>query len=216
MSSNRIWTIGAAVVILGVLVATWFLGVSPQITAAGAAATERTDVEAQNQVQEAALNALKKQFDELDTIKADLDDARKVVPSARDKSLFSKQIDQLSTKYGITITSLAFADPKPFVPYTSDDPELGGALAQVNEGNFLVIQVDITAIGPTKSMMAFVQAMQTGERLYLLHDLSMTEAVYGGNNEIDVALSGEVFVLLDAASVPVPEATETPAPVDEG
>ena len=216
MTTNRIWTFGAILVIVAVLAATWFLGISPQFAAAGAAADERTSVETQNTAQEATLAELKKKFDTIDEIKAELDEARLVIPSARDKSRFSKQVDQLATKYGVTVTALTFADPVPYTPGASDDPELSVALGMVNPSNFLVIAVDVRVVGATTNVLNFIQAIQTGQRLFLLHNLQMDEGVFVGKLPIDVLLTGQTFVLLDAASVPVPEPTETPAPTDEG
>jgi len=217
MTTNRIWTFGAILVIVAVLAATWFLGISPQFAAAGAAADERTSVETQNTAQEATLAELKKKFDTIDEIKADLEEARLVIPAARDKSRFSKQVDQLATKYGVFVKSLVFADPVPYTPGASEDPELVAALGLVNPSNFLVIAVDIGVTGKTKNVLNFMQAVQTGQRLFLLHNLEMTlEGIFAGDNVVEVKLSGQTFVLLDAASVPAPEPTETPAPADEG
>ena len=51
MTGNRIWMIGTALAIVGIVLLGWFLGVAPKLAEARSANEQRTTVEAQNALQ---------------------------------------------------------------------------------------------------------------------------------------------------------------------
>lgn len=213
MNASRLWTIGSILVIVAIVAGTWFVGISPQLTAASAANDSRASVEAQNEVHEATLISLQEQFDDIDILRAELAELRKAVPAdAALPELFS-QIHQTAAANGVAVSSLAFADPSPYAPVegATTDPELATAMASVSSGAFLVIPVDVTAVGPYQNVMAFVSSLQSGERLMLVHDLTLIEGQMAVDSAVQLKLAGQVFVLLDAAATPpadVPEPTQ--------
>ena len=211
MNTNRIWTLGAFLIIGVVLVATYFLGVSPQLAAVSAANDEKDGVVAQNVVNQATLTRLKAQFEGIDALRADLKSAQIVVPPAMDQALLIGQIGDTAESNGISVLSISFSEPAPFAEATSDDPELSAALAKVSPQNFLVLPVDIAVTGKYGDVMDFVDDLQNGNRLILVHDLSLSEGEVSADADVTLALGTEVFVMLEAANTPAAPGTEDEA-----
>ena len=208
MNTNRLWTLGALLVIGVVLVATYFVGVSPQLAAVSAANEETEGVAGQNVVAEATLTKLKDQFEGIDALRTDLKNAQVVVPPALDQALLIGQIGDTAKSNDVDVLSIAFTEPTPFIEATSDDVELSAALSKVNPQNFLVVPVDIAVTGKYSDVMNFVDDLQNGDRLLLVHDLAMAEGEVESGSSVTLALATEVFVLLEVANTPAIPGTE--------
>jgi len=205
MNSNRLWTIGAFAVIAALLALTWFIGVSPQLAVASTADRDRSAVETQNMANELTLAKLKADFEGIEDLRAELADARLAVPASMEQALLIGQIGDLAKRHDIDVTSLNFSSPTPFVEAAAEDEELASALTRVNSDNFLILPLDIQMTGKYGDIMDFINAIQVGPRLVLVHDLGMTDGVVKDSATVTMSASGEAFVLLDAASVPEPE-----------
>jgi len=218
MNSNRIWTLGAVLVIVGLLAATWFLGVSPQLAASTAADAERQGIEAQNAVNTATLASLKAQFAKIDELRTDLETSREVVPASVQQSILIGQIGDFAKSNDVEISLAAFEDPTPSIPGSSTDPELSAAFGQVSPESFLVVPLSMTIDGEYNDVMNFIDDLQTGTRLVLVYEVTMAEGAAKAGADVSIAIAGQTFVLLDAASVPAPVETaapvETPAPAE--
>jgi len=206
MNSNRIWTLGTALVIVGLLAATWFLGVSPQLSAASLADSEREGIETQNVANEATLASLKAQFEKIDELRTDLADAREAVPASVQQSLLIGQIGDFAKANDVKITLAAFDDPAASLPGTSTDPELSNALSLVTPESFLVVPLSMSIRGEYTDVMNFIDDLQNGTRLVLVFEVSMPigDGRAKKGETVDISIAGETFVLLDAASVPAP------------
>ncbi|TBN57842.1 hypothetical protein EYE40_10820 [Glaciihabitans arcticus] len=212
MNSNRIWLFGAVALILILLAGTFFLGVSPQLEAVAKSNTERETVESQNQVQQVKLAALKKQFEQIDSLRADLAAMQAQVPTGANLSPLIGQLDKLTQKHSVDVESVTFSDPSAYIepiPVTTEDavpvetdPELATAMMSVNGSNFFIIPVEIAVTGKYKNVMDFVDSLQKGTRLFLVHGLSLDETTVEPNSPAEMTISGQVFVLLDGAGAP--------------
>jgi len=211
MNTNRLWTLGALLVIGVVLVATYFVGVSPQLAAVSTANQETESVVAQNAVNEATLIKLKDQFAGIDALRADLAEAQVVVPPAFDQALLIGQIGDIAKSNDVTVLSLSFTEPTPFVEASSDDPELSAALSKVSPQNFLVVPVDIAVAGKYSDVMNFVDELQNGDRLLLVHDLLLSEGEVESSANVTLSLASEVFVMLEAENTPAIPGTDDEA-----
>jgi len=81
VNANRIWYLIGGVAIIAILALGWFLGVSPQLAAAGTADAERATVEEENAAQNAILAQMKEQFAQLDVLTAELEELQVNVPA---------------------------------------------------------------------------------------------------------------------------------------
>jgi len=210
MNASRLWTIGSILVIVVIVAGTWFVGISPQLASASAANDSRAAVEAQNEVHEATLLSLEKQFDDIEALRAELAEARKAVPADAGLPELFRQVHRTAAANGVTVSALAFADPTPYVPLEGAalDPEVAAAMVSASSGSFLVISVDVTVLGPYQDVMAFVTNLQSGERLMLVHDLTLVEGEMAADSEVQLKLTGQVFVLTEAVATPAADSAE--------
>ena len=216
MNSNRIWVLGSVLVIFAILVATWFLGVAPQLALAGAADDERATVEAQNVSNQATLDTLRAQFEGIDGLRSELAEVREIVPADKDQAPLLKEIGAAASKYDVDVVGVTFEDAEPYLPGDSQDPEVQGALAVVNSNNFLVIPMAMSVAGNYEDVMNFIDTIQKGDRLVLVHSLGMSEGLAKSGERVQISISAETYVLLDAANtiIPVEEESTTTAPVE--
>lgn len=116
MNMNRMWVLGAALLIGIVAVLGWMLGISPKLSEAKEAKAQQTTVETQNADLEAQLVTLKKQFESIDDLRGELADLRESVPSDPDMAAFVGQLDTMAEKHRVTLTQITVSDAQPYVP----------------------------------------------------------------------------------------------------
>jgi Tfp pilus assembly protein PilO len=216
MNSTRIWTLISVLVIAGLLLGTWFVGVSPRLAESSAANADRSSVEALNATHRATLVALKEQFEDIDQLRTDLDELRVSVPDAAMLPDLISQLNASAADAGVAITSIKFGDPTPYAPIENvdADPQLASALQSVAPENFLVIPVDLDISGEFGKVTRLISTIQNGERLFLIHDLKLAEGVMEDSATVTVTTSGQVFVLLEGVAAPpatAPEGDVAPA-----
>jgi Tfp pilus assembly protein PilO len=203
MGANRLWLVGAVVLIAVMLAGTWFLGVSPQLGAAATSAADTASVQAQNVANQQTLDALKKQYEDIESLRSDLEDLRESVPPELDQASMLDELNTLAAANGVTIASVTFEAPQPYLPGDATDPEVIAASASVSSGNFYVVPVKLSVTGPTGAAFAFLNDLQTGTRLFLVYELSITGTDDPNSGVSTFGISGEIFVLTGAgASAP--------------
>jgi Tfp pilus assembly protein PilO len=116
MDKNRLWVLGAVLVIGAVVLMGWVLGISPKLAEIRAADADRVSVEAQNSASELKLTTLKKQFESMGSLKDDLVALRSAVPNGADIPAFVAQLDTISQQNHVTITEISVSDAQPYVP----------------------------------------------------------------------------------------------------
>lgn len=238
--NNRILIIATALISVVVLLLGWFLGVSPKLAEAATNEGERRNIEAQNLVHEAELAALIAQFEEVDDIKERAEKLRLSLPPGADLSRFIRQLNGLGAGAGLAITDVTISQALPYVPGTVEAPPPPAAEAEgeategeaavpdptategqpvatsalVNETNFIAIPVSILTAGSYESTLAFLKGLQTGERLMLVTNLSVTtvvvegqaaargEAAVPGSVSYETNVTGYIYVLIDPTYVP--------------
>lgn len=199
MKTARLWMLGSVVVIIALLVGTWFVGISPRLAEAAIANNERATVEAQNAAHQATLASLKTQFEGISDLRSDLEGLRVAVPADADTADLIRQLNAYATSAGVTITGITLSPPERFAAPAEppSDTELAGALTSVNPENFLTVRVEIDVAGPYANVMAFVSNVQAGERAFLVHDLTLDSGIPAADSSVEMSFSGQVFVLLD-------------------
>lgn len=227
MDKNRLWTIGSVLLIVAVLGLGFLLGVQPQLSAIATANTERAAVDATNAAAEAKLAALKKQFEGIDELKAELAPLVESVPTGANAPELVDQLDALAKGVGVTLTSITVNDAEQYTPVAAPAPvpapeadaasesasadtaavvpepvaPAAGAPPVVNSlvtpGNFAVLQVQVVVKGTYAQVLDYVNGLQSGKRLFLVTTLGTTK-----NSENDGVVEATIGGLVYAALTP--------------
>lgn len=197
MNRNRIFTIAAVIVMVGVLLAGWFLGVSPQLAAAAADDTQRVTVDAQNAGIQEVVAQLKKDEKDLPALKVTLEGLQRSIPRDANTSAFIDDINALATAAGVVVSGITVAPAQAYLPPESSTPvapvEATAAPAEgepaapsaevpvadpfvpaavtnplVTTDNFVLVPVTIESKGAYDQVLNFVNGLQTGPRLFLV------------------------------------------------
>ena len=189
-SSNRIWIIGSMLAIVAIAALGWLLGINPQLEAARVADGDRSEVEAQNQVLQLDLVALKEQYEDFDEYRAELDALQAEIPQTLSFAQFLDKVQAAAVTSGVTVSAISTEAPSLFAPAEgSIAAELGGDVS-----NVAYVPVSITVLGARANVLAFVQSFQSGNaRLTLITDVNLAI-----ENGLDLAqYSGGFFVAFD-------------------
>lgn len=137
-SRSASWIGGTVVVALLMLVATWFLGVSPKNAEVAEADEQRAQVESSNEMLEAEIVALKKQFANIDQYKAELAALDLQVPTTAERDQLTRQISAAAEAAGVVVSALSLDDaqeleykaPAPAVTEAPEGEASGDASAE--------------------------------------------------------------------------------------
>ena len=213
MNKNKLWTIGAVIVMVAVIAGGWVIGIQPQLAAVASANQNRANVEVQNATNEALLARLKRDYEGIDGLKNQLGILRTAVPADAEMSTFVTELNGLANTHGITVKSITVTDAKPYTPATmpsNGTPQAGVTTnPKITSANFVVIPVQFSITGTYAKVLDFVHDVQTGPRLFLVSTLSSTGSTHstGGaaaktasataSGTVDSTVGGFVYVLLD-------------------
>jgi len=218
--NNRILILATAVFSIGILALGWFIGVSPRLTELSSNAASLVSTQEQIRQYEADLAVLKTQYEDIDTVRAELEQLRASLPVDGDFPDLMRQIEQLATASAVSIKDYSLATP---IVYGAAEGETTPATgSEISGGTLLAIPLSITVDGANaETVFAFIKSMQLGQRLFLVTDFTLTVVpAEKGPASVTVVVNALVYSLLDPnAAVPDPAAAEaapaeTPAPVE--
>lgn len=201
--NNKFWLIIAGVLGVAVLAMGWFLGVSPKLNEMNNANAQRSTVEAQNRLQEARIVHLKSEFQNIDSLKADLASAQLGLPPGDELSTFLGQLHQLEASSGVVLQTFAASDAQSYVPAAG----MKSPSPLVTARNFVAVTIDLTVKGNRPQVIDFVHDLQFGKRLFLVTKLTVAQDTTDPNL-YQGSITGFVYVLIDPSSPP-----PTPTPV---
>lgn len=198
MPKTRLWIILSVLVCAAIVAMGWFLGASPQLTAAGESNLQRANVEAQNASQRLLIADLKAKFENIDVIRGDVLALRDEVPSVVAMTDLINQIDELAAAHNLIIelykaeeplsplagVVAAAPPPEPVEPVEGEEPApveappaaAPGDLARTGPApsglltaeNLFVLPITFNFLGAPADVRAFVSELQAGERLFLV------------------------------------------------
>jgi Tfp pilus assembly protein PilO len=116
MTTNKWWLVGAALVIVLVVLSGFTLGISPKLEEVSVARATRTAALAQNEVYELQLAALQREFDSLETVQDELAVLRAAIPEGAALPAFIGQLDAIADRTSVTLTEFSSADAMPYLP----------------------------------------------------------------------------------------------------
>jgi len=224
------WVAGTAIVAVMMLIASWFLLISPKLSVTQEDRAETETVQQHNIVLSDQLAILKKQFAELETTRSDLAALRKQIPTSAQLTDYMRTLSGLATKHSVIITSLmpggaipfvaapgvAAVAPKPTPKATAAagapaDPTAAKPAAAGGVPGLAVIPVSITVVGTYPNIRGFLSDVQSKtDRLFLVTGLTATaqQKVAAGNGrpataagDLELKVDGLAYVLQDLRGV---------------
>ena len=222
MDKNKIWILGSAIVMIGILAMGWFVGVDPQLQAKASTDEQRVSVEAQNTATELAIAKLKGDFESIDELRTELAGLRGSIPAGGELPAFLTQLDTLASESATSVTSLTVAEAieytapatsvvvEPVEPAEGDEsvetdaaasvpetPETPTVLtdARITADNFVAIPITVTVQGNRDGARSFVDKLQHGPRLFMATQITISPA---GDESLlfDTTVTGYIYTLL--------------------
>lgn len=197
------------VLIVAILAMGWFLAIDPQLKAAASADAQRSEVEQRNQVEQLALQQLEEQFANLPALTAELATLRQSVPASARIEALSRQIFDLLQQTGTSLSTFTAGDAVPLAESADDTTVIP---AGVSADRFATVDVSISISGTRESVISFVEGLQTGERLALLTDVSVST---GDDGVVTSEVSGIVYLMVDSLPASAEEPVEPVEAVEE-
>lgn len=188
MSILRLWVIGSVVVAILILALGWFLGVQPRLAEAGAAELERRNVAETNAAYEATLVELRELSANLPALQRDLDAIRVEIPEAPELSTLLGQLNEIAVAAGVSINEVTANTPQLVEP---------ALLEPLGVTDLVAIPVQISALGSTEGLSAFLRNAQFGPRLMFVSTFTTSDDAESGR----VSLTGFIFVLPEEGAV---------------
>lgn len=204
-----------ALAVLLIIGAGWIFGISPQLSDAAATNAVRISVVNQNASNGILLAKLKRDYQQIDSLRANLEVLRAAVPTNANFSSFVTELNQLANTLLITVRSITVNDAKPYAPVTAQAPNSTGTSApptltdpRITTSNFVVIPVQFAVTGNYANVLDFVHEVQVGQRLFLVTTLMTTgstsaKAVANSKakpsattpQKVDATIGGYIYVL---------------------
>src|SRR5690606_36408460 len=159
--------------------------------------TERAGVEQLNAKHQVTLKSLEAQFEGIDELREQLAELQLAVPEADETASLLRQVQSLADSAGVIVTDITLSSPERFAAPVELHvvPELAAAQGSVNPESYLVIPVEQTVAGTHGAVMSYINALQTGQRAFLVHDLRFGAGLPSADSQVEVELTGQIFVL---------------------
>ena len=216
MDKNRLWVVGAVLIMVAVIGGGWMIGIQPQLSAVASANQNSANVRIQNAKNQILLTKLKKDYQGIDELKKQLDSLRIAVPADAEMSTFVTELNALAATHQVTVKSISVSDAKPYtsaVTPSGGKPQAGATTnAKITAANFIIIPVQFAVTGTYAKVLDFVHDVQTGPRLFLVATLSSTSSANSAGvattkktsattpATVDSTIGGFVYVLLKAGN----------------
>jgi Tfp pilus assembly protein PilO len=238
MGANKAttWVAGAAVAVVAILAAGWFLAISPTMASADESRAQTTVTQDRNTQLSRKVATLKDQFAHLDEYKTQLAALQVQLPQEADMSGFNTELQSLASSASVTATSMTVTTPQLFVPIgtkptasTTAAPASDAAgtasttsTSAANFSGLYAVPVSITTVGTYDATLTFLDSLQrTSSRLFLVGSLdATTQPNAGASNgrpatsagDLETVTTGFAYVLHDAAGAAPAPTSATPAP----
>lgn len=113
---DRLWSLGAVLLAVGVALGGWFGAISPSLDAAARADDDRSSVETQNSVHETRLIALEDAATRIDELKAEHDALTEGLPAGEEYAVFLRDLDALAGQSGVTLSGVSTSPAQVYLP----------------------------------------------------------------------------------------------------
>jgi Tfp pilus assembly protein PilO len=218
MNKNKLWVVGAVLIMLALVGGGWLIGIQPQLSAVASANQNRLSVASQNAKNQLLLSKLKKDYEGITALKNQLDTLRAAVPAGADISTFVSELNGLASTHKITVKSISVSDAKPYAPAPpvpastpGGRPSVTTTNPRITSTNFVLIPLQFSVTGNYATVLDFVHDVQTGPRLFFVSTFTTTGSTTAAGvansakaskvvipEKVDATIGGFVYVLLSA------------------
>ena len=219
MTTTRRWVAGAVAAALLLVVATWFLLISPQRSQAAELGDQVTAQQDANETIRLRTQQLKAQFASLPQRQAELAEIRQQLPGTPDLPALVRQLSTVAADAGVSVDSVAPGQPQPLAGAAAAGAGTGTSSTGTASGTAGLQAIALTTVvkGGYADLTLFLQKLQGSmPRAYLVENLSLTpgeaasDAATSGT--LTMTVTGKVFVLTPAtASTGVAQGSTTTA-----
>lgn len=229
MSRTRTWSAATAGICVLLIVAAWFLLISPKRAEAADLRDQTVAQDAANQQTQLKTQQLKAQYAQLPAKQAELAVIKQQMPDNPALPSLIRTLSAMAEASGVTLVSLAPAPPAPFAGAAAPStavvaPTAGAPAASSAATQLLGIATNLVITGDYAGSTLFVQKLQAASatgagaalnRAFLVQDIKVapfagttTTSATPKKGQVQTTISGQVFVLKTAAipTVSVPSA----------
>ena len=231
MSKTRTWSMFTALGVVVILLAGWFLLVSPKRSEAAELRAQEVSVQEANERLRLQIETLKVQAEDLPAMQAKLADIKLQLPEDASLPALVRDLTKASVRAGIFLKHVAPGTPALLAPAAASPPAApspaapeagaedpaageaagGAAAAPAAPAPSLVsIPVSLTLTGTYAELELFLNELHELKRAFLVNSFTLTQPKPEEDNRIlDLTINGTVFVVPPAA--PAPTAAAQPA-----
>ncbi len=220
MTSSRVWSAGAAVVGVLLVIAAWFLLISPQRSAAADLRDQTASQQAANDQIRIKTKQLQAQFASLPERQAQLAEIRQQMPDNPALPSLIRDLSSYADSAGVTLVSVAPGTPQAETPQQASTAAAPGAQPAPAAGaQLMAIPTVVNASGTYSELTLYLQKLQSSMRraflvegIQLAHDSSGSSDKATAANALQMTITGKIFQLSStagAASTPVTVPTTT-------
>ncbi|MBO0926333.1 hypothetical protein J1G44_17805 [Cellulomonas sp. zg-ZUI199] len=235
------WVGGTVVVALLILVATWFVGISPTLAATSTAHDAADASDTRNVQLRADLDRLEQQFAQLDASKAELAAIGRQIPPQAQLAEYIRTVQATAEATGVAFIGYVAGEPELVIPVeveapapaVAEEPEASEGAEGAEDGaepaatetvpagfvpveGFVGMALEVIVLGPAANVSAFVDQLQNGpERLYLVTALDGEgQKEEEGRNGRPATAEGDIELKITGYLYGLAPTT-TPAPTEE-
>lgn len=208
-NKTSVWAGGAAVVIIAIFAAAYFLLIGPVLDSTAETDDQRTQVEAQNQALRTQNTTLRAQFEHIDTLRAQLAVLHVQVPDAVEWDTFTTLVGDLANANGAVVTSLTGAAATPLAGMataTPDDATAGAAATATG----MAIPVTLAFQGSPDAVLGTIENLQgVDQRLFLVQTVEV-KGLTPSENALPPVAPGDVGAVINGYILVQPPVTSVP------
>jgi hypothetical protein len=209
-NKTNLWLGGTVVAVLAILGIGWMLLVGPAFDSVSETNALVDEVEDQNTALRAQTNTLRAQFQNIDTLQAELEVLQTQIPDALGMDTYLKQVSDLAEANGTFVGKVVVSDPVALVAPTPAPaaPADGSATAAqppaAPVSKAVAVPVSIEILGSRDAVLSTVAGLQgVDQRLFLVSrldgDITKERAASGGYpamnaGDLLMTVQGYVFV----------------------
>jgi Tfp pilus assembly protein PilO len=204
MSKTRVWSAGTAVVAVLVVIAAWFLLVSPQRSEAASLREQDTQQQAVNDQLKVKTQELKAQFASLPARQAQLAEIRQQMPSNPALPSLVRDLSKYADQANVTLQSVAPTTP---TPLTASGTAVATQTAAIQQ-----VKTVVVATGSYAELTLYLQKLQAQMRRAVLVDniqLAKASSEGAAKDDLQMTLGANVFVLDTTAAAAQASSTST-------
>jgi Tfp pilus assembly protein PilO len=214
MNQTRAWSFGAAVVAVLLVIAAWFVAISPQRSEAADLRDQTTAQQQSNEQLKLKTKQLQAQFASLPERQAQLAEIKQQLPDNPALPALIRDLSSHASTAGVALVSVSPGDP---VPATPAAPAAPGAVstATARGGQLLSIPTEVVASGSYADLTLYLQRLQTQmRRAFLIEGIELAPLQDKDTTKgpLSMKLTGQIFVLDSAAPAAAGGVTAPVAP----